>query len=326
MENPFVINVGTEGGKSIPEVSDVIIIGGGPAGLAAALYTARAGLSTLVLEKLSVGGQIFLTYEVENYPGIEKITGPELIKAMENQALAFGTVIHSDEVLSIAEAENGLKEIKGASGTSYKAISVIIASGASYRDLGVPGETDLKGRGVSNCATCDGAFYRNVEVAVVGGGDTAVEEGIFLTKFASKVHVIHRRDKLRAIKTIQDRAFANPKMNFIFDSVVEEIKGERGVESLVMKNIKTNASSVLAVKGVFVFIGLVPHTGFLKGTVEMDAQGYIKADSEMKTSVKGIFAAGDCIQKSLRQVVTAAGDGAVAADTARHYVEKIKGF
>lgn len=325
MDNPFVINVGPGNNRTVPEISDVIIIGGGPAGLAAALYTARAGLSTLVLEKLSVGGQIFLTYEVENYPGIEKITGPELIKAMENQALAFGALIHSDEVLSIGETGSGLKEIKCASGASYKAIAVIIASGASYRDLGVPGETALRGRGVSNCATCDGAFYRNVEVAVVGGGDTAVEEGLFLTKFASKVHVIHRRDKLRAIKTIQDRAFANPKMNFIYDSVVEEIKGEKGVETLVIKNLKTNAVSLLAVKGIFVFIGLVPHTGFLKGTVDMDEQGYIRADSEMKTAVKGVFAAGDCIQKSLRQAVTAAGDGAVAADSARHYVEKFKG-
>ena len=326
MDNPFVINVGASDNKPVPEISDVIIIGGGPAGLAAALYTSRAGLSTLVLEKLSVGGQIFLTYEVENYPGIEKTTGPELIKAMEKQALAFGAVIHSDEVLSITDSGKGLKEVKAASGVTYRAIAVIIASGASYRDLGVPGEKSLKGRGVSNCATCDGAFYRNVEVAVVGGGDTAVEEGLFLTKFASKVHVIHRRDKLRAIKTIQDRAFANPKMNFIYDTVVEEIQGEKGVESLKLKNVKSGAQSVLAVKGVFVFIGLVPHTGFLKGTVELDDQGYIIADAEMKTGVPGLFAAGDCIQKSLRQAVTAAGDGAVAADSARHYVEKIKGI
>ncbi len=325
MDNPFTININPGAPKEEPGVYDLIVIGGGPAGLTAALYASRAGLSTLLLEKLAVGGQIFLTYEVENYPGIEKITGPELVKSMENQALAFGTVIKSEEVLSVGNKEGGVREIKTASGAVFRSYAVILAPGASYRDLGVAGEAKLKGRGVSNCATCDGAFYRNVEVAVVGGGDTAIEEGIFLTKFASKVHVIHRRDKLRAIKTIQDRAFANPKMNFIYDSVVEEVQGEKGVESLKIKNVKTGAVSQLPVKGVFVFIGLVPHTAFLKGTVEMDGEGYLKADAQMKTGAEGIFAAGDCIQKTLRQVVTAAGDGAVAADSARHYVEKVKG-
>lgn len=324
MDNPITADTGTGVREEGHKAYDVIIIGGGPAGLAAALYAARAGLSTILLEKLAVGGQIFLTYDVENYPGIERITGPELVKSMENQAVSFGAVIKNEEVVSVGTLSAGLKEVKAASGVSYTSYAVIIASGASYRDLGVPGEARLKGRGVSNCATCDGAFYRNVEVAVIGGGDTALEEGLFLTKFASKVYVIHRRDKLRAIKTIQDKAFANPKMNFIYDSVVEGIQGEKGVESIKIKNLKTGAASEIAVKGVFVFVGFVPHTGFLKGTLEMDGQGYIKTDAEMKTSAEGIFAAGDCIQKTLRQVVTAAGDGAVAADTARHYVEKIK--
>ncbi|HNZ30259.1 MAG TPA: FAD-dependent oxidoreductase, partial [Candidatus Goldiibacteriota bacterium] len=237
----------------------------------------------------------------------------------------FGLIKVFDEVLKIESAEKGVKKVHCASGAVYESKVIIAATGARYRDIGVPGETEFRGRGVSNCATCDGAFYRNLEVAVVGGGDTAVEEGIYLTKFASKVHIIHRRDRLRAAKIIQERAFKNPKISFIYDSVVTGIFGSKGVDGVKVKNVKTGAESDLKVSGVFVFIGLVPGTEFLKGTLEMDGQGYIKTDADMKTSVEGIFACGDCVSKKLRQAITAAGDGAAAAYSAEHYIEKLEG-
>jgi len=326
MENPFVIDTGSaEKGGEIPADLDVIIIGGGPSGLAAALYNARAGFKVLVIEKLSLGGQIFLTNDIENYPGIEKVSGPALIKVMEKQAKNFGAHFVFDEVEKIEDKGKNLKEVLTASGMSYKAPAVIISSGAKYRDLGVPGEEKFRGKGISNCATCDGAFYRNMEVAVVGGGDTAVEEGLFLTRFASKVYIIHRRDRLRAIKAIQDRAFSNSKIEFVLDSVVEEVKGENGVEQVVIKNVKSGGKSELKVKGLFVFIGLIPNTGFIKGFVDTDSTGYIKTDREMKTSREGVFACGDCVSKNLRQAITAAGEGAEAAYSAQHYVERLKG-
>jgi thioredoxin reductase (NADPH) len=305
--------------------ADVLIIGGGPAGLSAAIYNARAGFSVVVLEKLVPGGQIFSTAEIENFPGIDRVTGPELSEVMEAQAKKFGARIVFDEVIAIGETPDGLKEITCASGSTYAAAAVIIAVGATYKHLGVPGESQFRGHGVSNCATCDGAFYRNKEVAVVGGGDTAVEEGLFLTKFATKVYVVHRRNRLRANPAILARARENDKMEFIFDSTVEEIRGADTVSGVSLKNIKTGEKRELRVDGVFVFIGLRPGTDFLRGVLELDPQGYVKTDREMQASRPGIFACGDCTDKSFRQVITAAGDGANAAFAAQHYIERLQG-
>ncbi|MEI7542328.1 MAG: thioredoxin-disulfide reductase [bacterium] len=304
---------------------DVVIIGGGPAGLTAAIYNSRAGMNVLMIEKLAAGGQIFITAEVENYPGIDVISGPELSIAMENQARKFGTRIEYDEVEKIIDGPNEYKTVHTTSGKQYKTKAIIISTGAKYKSIGVPGEELFRGKGVSNCATCDGAFYKNMEIAVIGGGETAVEEAEYLTRFASKVHIIHRRDRLRATKSAQDKALKNPKINLIFDSVLEEIAGVSGVDKIKIVNTKTGAKSELAVKGVFVFVGLVPNTNFLKGYVDLDAQGYIKTDASMNTSRPGVFACGDCIVKELRQVVTATGDGAVASYTAQHYIDKMNG-
>jgi thioredoxin reductase (NADPH) len=278
-----------------------------------------------VLEKLAPGGQIFTTAEIENFPGIDQVSGPELTEVMEAQARKFGAQIVYDEVLAIGETPGGSKEITCASGSVYAATAVIIAVGATYKYLGVPGESRFRGRGVSNCATCDGAFYKNKEVAVVGGGDTAVEEGLFLTKFAAKVHLVHRRNRLRANPAIQARALANKKMEFVFDSIVEEIQGADTVTGISLKNVKTAEKKELRVDGVFVFIGLRPGTDFLQGVLELDPLGYVKTDRDMYTSKPGFFACGDCTDKNFRQVITAAGDGANAAFAAQHYIEKLQG-
>jgi thioredoxin reductase (NADPH) len=326
LENPFVLDFHKIEKTESKGKYDVIIIGGGPAGLTAAIYNSRADLKVLLIEKIALGGQIFLTAEIENYPGYESITGPELIQKMEKQADKFGVNKVFDEVTSITNNPDNTKTVNLASGASYCTYAVIIATGANYRQLHIPGESKFRGRGVSNCATCDGAFYRNLEVAVIGGGDTAVEEGMYLTRFASKVHIIHRRDRLRATMIIQDRAFKNDRMKFIFNSVAEEVLGgPKGVEGVKIKNTVTGEISELKVSGVFVFIGLDPATEFLKGLVEFDEAGYVKSDCDMKTSAPGIFACGDCIEKKLRQAITAAGDGAVAAFSAEHFVEHIKG-
>jgi thioredoxin reductase (NADPH) len=322
------ININTSGPEKENSVSlnpDVIIIGGGPAGLTAAIYNSRAGLNVLMIEKLAAGGQIFVTAEVENYPGIDTISGPELSIAMENQAKKFGARIEYDDVVKIEDNAGGSKTVHTASGKIYNAGAIIISTGAKYKNINVPGEELFRGKGVSNCATCDGAFYKNMEVAVIGGGETAVEEGVYLTRFASKVHIIHRRDKLRACKSVREKAMKNPKIDFIFDSVIEEIAGTFGVEKARVLNLKTGKKTDLPVKGVFVFVGLVPNTEFLKGYIDMDAQGYIKTDASMKTSREGVFACGDCIVKDLRQVVTAAGDGANASYSAQHYIDRQKG-
>jgi len=324
MKNPFKIEVsGGEPGE-MPEIFDTIIVGGGPSGLTAAIYNARAGLKTVIIEKMALGGQIFLTAEIENFPGFENISGPELVSKMDKQAEKFGIKKIYDEIAEIKEADNNMKIVKGASGSEYKAYAVIISTGAKYRDLGVEGESKFRGRGVSNCATCDGAFYKEAEIAVVGGGDTAVEEAVYLTRFAKKVYIIHRRDKLRAAKSIQEKAFSNSKISFIWDSVVEEITGKTGVEGLKLKNVKTGEKSELAAMGVFIFAGLLPNTDFLKGFLDMDEMNYIKTDNDMRTSKPGIFACGDCISKSFRQAITACGDGATAANSAEKYVEGIK--
>ncbi len=299
---------------------DVIIIGGGGAGLTAAIYTSRAKLSTLLIEKLAPGGQIALTDVVENYPGFpEGITGPEISQRMEEQAKRYGTAIQYQEVQSVAK-KNGIFEIRGMQ-ENFQAKSIILAAGASFRMLGVPGEKELTGRGVSYCATCDGAFFKEKEIVVVGGGDSALQEGLFLTRFASKLTVIHRRDKLRASPILQERAKNNPKINFLWDTVVQKIHGAKKVEGLSLENVKNKETRNFPVDGVFVFIGHDPNTAFLKGFVELDEKGYVKASSDLKTSVPGVFAAGEIRAGATKQLVSACGEGCEAALAAQEYVE-----
>jgi thioredoxin reductase (NADPH) len=302
---------------------DVIIIGGGPAGLTAGLYAARARLKTLLLEKLVPGGQASTTAEIENYPGAGKgITGPELTQRMEEQAREFGMEIINKEVNEIKLS--GRKRIVKCGSEEFVAKAVIIATGAEPRKLGVPGEDGFRGRGVSYCATCDGAFFTGKRVMVVGGGDTAIEEALFLTRFAEKVIVVHRRDQLRATRVLQDRAFKNKKIEVIWDSVVKEIKGKELVEEVILENVKTGETVNVPADGVFVAIGYSPSTGFLKGLVELDENGYVITDDNMQTNIPGVFAAGDLRQKPLRQVVTAVSDGAVAAVSASRYIEDME--
>ncbi|HPD19116.1 MAG TPA: thioredoxin-disulfide reductase [Candidatus Goldiibacteriota bacterium] len=302
---------------------DVIIIGGGPAGLTSGIYAARDGLNVLLIEKISVGGQIFLSENVENYPGIEKISGADLTGIMEKQAKKFGVNFVFEDVIKVEEKDDK-KVVYTTSSGIYSSTALIIATGTRHKELNIPGEAGFKGHGVSNCATCDAAFYKNLDVAVIGGGDTAVQEALFLTKFVNKVYLIHRRDSLRATKIIQEKAFKNAKIQFIFDTVADEIIGDKNVNALKIRNVKTNEIKILPVNGVFIFIGSVPNTDFVKDLIITDETGYIKTDIEMQTSRDGIFACGDCIKKNLRQVVTAAGEGAIAAYNARLYMEKIK--
>ncbi|RIH82999.1 Thioredoxin reductase [Meiothermus luteus] len=298
---------------------DVVIIGGGPAGLTAGIYTGRASLKTLILEKGLPGGQIAQTEEVENYPGFpEPISGAELSERMVQQAKRFGAQIVMDEAQGIEKTPEGFV-VRGYE-QDYRARVVILATGANPKKLGVPGEEKFYGRGVSTCATCDGFFYRGREVVVVGGGDAAVEEGLFLTKFASKVTLVHRRDTLRANKTAQARAFANPKMHFIWDTVVEEILGEETVRGVRLRNLKTNEVYDYPTDGVFVFIGHEPNTGFLGGLVELRPDGYVAVRDEIFTSVPGLFAAGDVADPIYRQLSTSVGAGTRAAMMAERYL------
>jgi len=307
---------------------DLIIIGAGPAGLSAGLYAGRARLNTLIIEKQKNGGQIVITDEIENYPGcIEGETGPSLIDRMVKQTKKFG-VDHVFDTVTDMDLTGDVKTVKCLH-EEYSAKAVIIAAGANPVNIGCPGEKEFSGKGVSYCATCDAAFFEDFEVYVVGGGDAAVEEAMYLTKFARKVTIIHRRNELRAARSIQDKAFANPKIDFMWDTVVEEINGDGIVESMVVKNVKTGElTEVFADEddgtfGIFVFIGFRPNTEVFKGHVEMDEKGYILTDPDMHTNVPGVFAAGDIRQKSLRQVVTACADGAIAAVQAGKYIEEM---
>ncbi len=302
---------------------DVIIIGGGPAGLTAGLYTSRARLSSLLIEKGFTGGQVMTTEWVENYPGFEEgISGAELSQKMEKQATRFGLEITQGSVLNITD-DNGIKKVVLEDNKQYEAKVIIIATGSNPRPLKISGEDEFRGRGVSYCATCDGAFFRDVKLAVIGGGDSAVEEGIFLTKFAEVVYIIHRRDQLRAAKVVQERAFANDKIKFIWDSVPESIEGDAsGVQSINIKNVKTGEKSGLDVKGIFIYIGYNPNTMFLQKLVKLNESNYILADENMSTSVPGIYAAGDVREKPLKQIATAVGDGAIAAVSAEKYIEE----
>ena len=298
---------------------DVVIIGGGPAGLTAGIYAGRGGLKTVILEKGLPGGQIAQTEEVENYPGFpEGISGPELANRMAEQARKFGAEVVMDEVQALEKTDEGF--LIRAFERNYKARSVIVATGANPRKLGVPGEDKFYGRGVSTCATCDGFFYRDKEVVVVGGGDAAVEEGLFLTKFASKVTIIHRRDELRANKVAQERAFANPKIEFLWSHVVTEVLGEDHVTGVRVKNLKTDEEYVFPTDGVFVFVGSVPNTEFLKGVVELRPDGYVAVTDEILTSVPGVFAAGDVADPIYKQLATSVGAGTRAAMTAEKWL------
>lgn len=298
---------------------DVVIIGGGPAGLTAGIYAGRGNLKTVILEKGLPGGQIAQTDEVENYPGFpEGITGPELSERMVQQTKKFGVEILMEEVQGIEKTAGGFL-VKGYE-QNYSARIVILATGANPKMLGVPGEDKFYGRGVSTCATCDGFFYRGKEVVVVGGGDAAVEEGMFLTKFASKVTLIHRRDSLRANKTAQERAFANPKMHFIWNTTVEEVMGDESVTTLRLKNLETGVTSEFKTDGLFVFIGHVPNTGFLKGIVALRPDGYVDVRDEIYTSQEGLFAAGDVADPIYRQLTTSVGAGTRAAMVAERFL------
>ncbi|MCL4489324.1 MAG: thioredoxin-disulfide reductase [Chloroflexi bacterium] len=299
---------------------NVLIVGSGPAGLTAAIYTARANLSPLLLTGQEIGGQIALTNEVENYPGFpEGITGPELVDLMQKQAKHFGARIEIDFVTQVNLKTHPF-EIQTQNGESYTAKALIIATGASPRRLGVPGEKELMGRGVSYCATCDGFFFRGKEIAVVGGGDSALQEGLFLTRFASRVNIIHRRDQLRAQPVLQDRARSNEKMNFIWDSVVQRIEGEGKVERLVLQNTATGLKSELPAQGIFVYIGHTPNTELFKAQLEMNEEGYLKVDERLHTSVPGVLAAGEVHDHVFRQAVVSAGYGSMAAMEAEKFL------
>lgn len=300
---------------------DLAIIGAGPAGLSAAIYGARARLSTVVIEKMYPGGQAAITDVIENYPGFtEGISGSELAEAMKKQAEKFGAEFLNGEVQKIER--QGEKFVLHLKKETVEAKAVILAMGALARKLGVKGEKEFTGRGVSYCATCDGAFYMDRKVMVVGGGDTAIEDALFLTHFASRVIVVHRRNELRATKILQERAFNNEKIEFIWDSVVEEIKGTDAVQEVVVKNVKTGEIKSVPVDGVFIAIGWDPNTAVVRDLVKLNEKGYIITDENMETGVPGLFAAGDVREKSLRQVVTAVADGAIAAVSAEKYLEE----
>lgn len=307
------------------KIYDVIVIGAGPAGLTAGLYAGRSRLSCLIIEKAQDGGQVSITNEIENYPGsLEHETGPTLVERMARQAAQFGAERASDIIIG-CDFSDKVKIVMGEKAT-YRAHTVILAPGANPRLIGCAGEKELTGKGVSYCATCDGAFFEELEIYVIGGGDSAVEEAIYLTKFARKVTIVHRRDALRAAKSIQEKAFKNEKIDFLWNHTVDRIEGDGVVERLIVKNTQTGELTTIEANeddgtfGIFVFIGLDPSTGFLEGLINME-NGYILTDDNMKTNIPGVFAAGDCRKKSLRQVVTATADGAIAAMQALHYIE-----
>ena len=304
----------------MPEERDVVILGSGPAGLTAALYTARANLKPLVLKGIDAGGQLMLTTEVENFPGFpDAVLGPELMERMEKQAGRFEAELLHQAATRVDLSERPFGVWTG--DEEWRARSLIVATGASARWLGIPGEDRLRGRGVSSCATCDGFFFRGQELVVVGGGDSAVEEATFLTRFATGVTIVHRRDELRASKIMQERAFANDKIDFVWDSAVEEILGNGSVSGVRVKNLKTGESTERETGGVFVAIGHTPNTSLFEGQMEL-ANGYIPVEEPTtRTSVEGVFAAGDVVDFTYRQAITAAGMGCKAAMDAERYLE-----
>jgi thioredoxin reductase (NADPH) len=315
---------------TIPDnIYDIVIIGGGPAGLTAGLYIARARIKALLVESPAVMSQAIMTDLIENYPGVKSASGAELVSTMKGQAVKFGLKCESGTVKKVFSGEEGGLAVWNVQceKTVYKTLTVIVASGASPKKLEVPGEAEFLGRGVSYCATCDGPFFRDKEIVVVGGGNAAVEEAIFLTRFAKKVTIIHRKEKLRADKVVQERAFASEKIGFLWETVVEAIKGGEKVEKVAIKNVKTGLSGELPCEGVFIFAGWHPNTDFLEDALKLGGKKEkITVDSSMNTDRKGIFACGDCCSRPLHQVITACGDGAVAANSAQKYVEELKGI
>ena len=304
-------------------IYDVIIIGAGPAGMAAAVYTSRANLSTLILERGVPGGQMANTEEVENYPGFDKVLGPELSTKMFEHAKKFGAEYAYGDVKEIIDGEEYKTVIAGSN--KYKAYSIIIGSGAEYKKTGVTGEKELGGRGVSYCAVCDGAFFKQKELFVIGGGDSAVEEGVYLTRFASKVTIVHRRNELRAQKILQERAFANEKIDFIWNHTLKSINEKDGKVGTVTLVSAVNGEEIeIQADGVFIYIGMLPLSKPFQNLGITNADGYIETNERMETRVPGIYAAGDIREKTLRQIVTATGDGSIAAQGVQHYIEELK--
>jgi thioredoxin reductase (NADPH) len=305
------------------DIADVVIVGSGPAGYTAAIYTARAQLSPILYEgSVTAGGALMNTTEVENFPGFkEGIMGPDLMDQMRNQALRFGTKIITDDIVEM-DLKSEIKIVTDGSGTSVRAKSVILAMGSAYKEIGLPNEKRLSGRGVSWCATCDGFFFRDQAIAVVGGGDSAMEEANFLTRFASKVTIIHRRDSLRASKIMAERAIANPKIEFLWDSEVIDVLGDEKVSGLKIRNLKSNEESVKDFTGLFVAIGHLPRSELVKGQIDLDGEGYVKVEGRStKTNLKGVFACGDLVDHTYRQAITAAGSGCQAALDAERFLQ-----
>ncbi len=303
---------------------DIIIIGGGPAGLTSGLYASRARLSTLLLERMALGGQVNSSEMIENYPGLDKsISGFQLAQNLEKQAKGFGLTAEMGTANELSLRDDHTKVIK-TNGRELLCKALIIATGSEPNKLAIEREEQLTGRGVSYCATCDGPLYKDKEVAVVGGGDAAVEEALFLCRFAKKVHIIHRRDQLRAIKILQERIVTTENAHLIWNTVVDKIEGDKSVESLLLRNVKDNKNSSLKVDGIFIYVGLKPNTGWLKNVLPLHEQGFIETNDRMETTLPGVFAAGDVRHKLLRQIATAVGDGSTAAFAAEKYLESIK--
>ncbi len=302
----------------------VLVIGSGPAGLAAALYAARADLNPVVLAGMELGGQVSLTYTVENYPGFpEGVGGPELVELFQKQAERFGAVVEFDSATDVDLSQRPFR-VQTYS-TTYLADAVIISTGATPRHLNIPGETELTGRGVSYCATCDGWFFKDKDVIVVGGGDSALEEGIFLTRYANSVTIVHRRDELRAGAVLEKRAKENPKIKFLWNSIVTKVEGDDAVQSVRIQNVLTGEETQQPVDGVFIFIGHTPNTQLFSGQLDMDPAGYLVTDKYMRTSVEGVFAGGEAADPHFRQVITSAGMGAAAAMEANHFLDEMEG-
>ena len=305
-----------------PEKVRVLILGSGPAGLSAALYAARANLDPVVLSGLEIGGQVSLTYVVENYPGFpDGIGGMEMVDLFQKQAERFGARVEFDLATEVDLSERPF-QVKTQNGKNYLAQTLIISTGASAVHLNVPGEGELTGRGVSYCATCDGWFFKDKKVMVIGGGDSALEEGIFLTRYADSVTIVHRRDQLRAGPILEGRARTNPKVDFIWNTVVSEIQGNGTVEAVRLLDVMTGEERESPIQGIFIFIGHTPNTALLRGQLELDEQGYLVVDERMRTNVPGVFAAGEVADPHFRQVVTSAGMGAAAAMSAGHFLDE----